>query len=235
MRMLKLAAVALCSALPLAAVAADGSIEGTVDFSGKAPTPAKLHREADPFCAKKPMTDPAVLVKNGKLENVWVHVTKGASGTAKPDMSSVVSMDQKDCMYTPRMTTAVVGQKIQAKNGDPVLHNVHTYMGASTLFNKGMPNEKAAPIETTAKDEGMMKWKCDVHPWMRGYIGISKNGLQAVTKGDGSFKIDNVPAGKYTVESWHEKYGTKTQEVTVEGGKAAKATFKYDGTEKGTG
>jgi plastocyanin len=235
MRKLTFAAVALCAALPLAALAADGSIEGTVDFTGKAPTPAKLHREADPYCAKTPMTDPSVLVKNGKLENVWVHVTKGASGAAKVDTSKTVEMDQKTCMYTPRMTTAVVGQKIQAKNGDPVLHNVHTYMGSATVFNKGMPNEKTPAIEYTAKDEGMMRWKCDVHPWMRGYIGISKNGLQAVSGSDGTFKIDNVPPGKYTLESWHEKYGTKTQEVTVEAGKPAKVTFKYDGTEKGTG
>ena len=225
----KLLAVVAALLIPVAASAE--TIEGTVDFTGKAPAAGKLHREADPFCAKKTMTDPAVSVKGGKLENVWVHVTKGAKDAAAP--AGVVEMDQKDCMYTPRMTTAVVGQKIQAKNGDPVLHNVHTYLGASTLFNKGMPNDKAAPIETAAKDEGMMKWKCDVHPWMRGYIGVSKNGLQAVTGDSGSFKIENVPPGKYTIESWHEKFGVKTQEVTVEAGKPAKVTFKYDGTEKG--
>ena len=223
--------VALCAAVLLPTAVMAETIEGEVDFTGKPPTPGKLHREADPYCAKKPMTDPTVLVKGGKLENVWVHVTKGAKDATPP--SSVVEMDQKDCMYTPRMTTAVVGQKIQAKNGDPVLHNVHTYFGASTLFNKGMPNDKAAPIETAAKEEGVMKWKCDVHPWMRGYIGMSKSGLQAVTESDGKFKIDNVPAGKYTIEAWHEKYGTKTQEVTVEAGKPAKVIFKYDGTEKG--
>lgn len=222
----------LVAALLLPAAAMAESIEGEVDFTGKAPTAGKLHREADPFCAKKPMTDPAVTVKGGKLANVWVHVTKGAKEAAKPP-DKTVEMDQKDCMYEPRMTTAVVGQKIQAKNGDPVLHNVHTYLGASTLFNKGMPNDKAAPIEYAAKEEGMMKWKCDVHPWMRGYIGVSKNGLQAVSGGDGSFKIENVPPGKYTIEAWHEKYGTKTQEVTVESGKPAKVTFKYEGTEKG--
>ncbi len=66
MTKLRIAALAIGCALPLAALAADGSIEGTVDFTGKAPTPAKLHREADPFCAKKPMTDPSVLVKNGR-------------------------------------------------------------------------------------------------------------------------------------------------------------------------
>ncbi|HZX94003.1 MAG TPA: carboxypeptidase regulatory-like domain-containing protein [Myxococcales bacterium] len=224
--------LAVLAALIIPATAMAESIEGEVDFTGKAPAPGKLHREADPFCAKKPMTDPSVLVKSGKLENVWVHVTKGAKETAKvPD--KVVEMDQKDCMYEPRMTTAVVGQKIQAKNGDPVLHNVHTYAGSATLFNKGMPNDKAAPIEYAAKEEGMMKWKCDVHPWMRGYIGVSKSGLQAVTGADGSFKIDNVPPGKYTIESWHEKYGTKTEEVTVEAGKPAKVKFSYAGTEKG--
>jgi hypothetical protein len=95
-----------------------------------------------------------------------------------------------------------------------------------------MPGQNTPPIEYTAKEEGMLRWKCDVHPWMRGYIGISKNPYQAVSK-DGTFKIDNVPPGKYTLESWHERYGTKTQEVTVEAGKPAKVTFKYDGTEKG--
>ena len=112
---------------------------------------------------------------------------------------------------------------------------MHTYLGATTVFNKGMPNDKASPIEYVAKEEGMMKWKCDVHPWMRGFIGISKNPYQAVTGADGSFKIDNVPPGKYTIESWHEKYGTKKQDITVEDGKPAKVDFKYDGTEKGTG
>src|SRR5207248_6707751 len=51
-----LAAVVAALILPAAAMAE--SIEGTVDFGGKAPTPGKLHREADPYCAKKTMTDP---------------------------------------------------------------------------------------------------------------------------------------------------------------------------------
>ncbi len=222
--MSRLLAIAAALIIPAAAMAE--TIEGAVEVTGKIPVAGKLHREADPFCAKTPMTDPTVLAKGGKLENVWVHVSKGAPPATPP--STVVSMDQKNCMYVPRMTTAVVGQKIEAKNGDPVLHNVHTYLGAATLFNKGMPNDKAAPIEYVAKEEGVMKWKCDVHPWMRGYVGVSKNALGAVTGESGSFKIDNVPPGKYTVESWHEKFGTKTQEVTVEAGKPAKVTFKYD-------
>src|SRR4051794_41954188 len=75
------ALAAMCSAalLPFAARAqGGGSIEGEVDFTGKPPTMAKLHREADPYCAKTPMNDQAVIGKSGNPEKVWVHVSKGA-------------------------------------------------------------------------------------------------------------------------------------------------------------
>lgn len=227
--MTKLAMGALCAAALLSAGARAETIEGSVDFTGKAPAMGKLHREADPFCAKKTMTDEAVLLKGKKLQNVWVHVTKGASD-AKATGS--VEMNQKDCMYRPRMALAQVGQTVVAKNEDPTLHNVHTYLGSATLFNKGMPNAQAKPIEYPLAEAGMIKWKCDVHPWMRGFVGVNKNPYQATTGDSGDFKIDNVPPGKYTLAAWHERYGEKTQEVTVAAGKPTKVTFKYDGTEK---
>ena len=202
-----------------------GVIEGEVRFTGTAPVPGKLHREADPYCARTEVMDPTVLASNGKLANVWVRVVNAApvSPPATP-----VEIDQKDCMYVPRVTTAVAGQKIVARNGDPILHNVHAYLDASTLFNRGMPDEKAAPIELTADHDGMIKWKCDVHPWMRGYVGVSRNAFQAVTGADGAFRLVDVPAGRYTVEAWHEKYGLKSAEITA----PAHVVFTYDGTEK---
>jgi plastocyanin len=146
--------------------------------------------------------------------------------------AQLVEMNQQDCMYVPRVAAAVVGQKTIARNGDPILHNVHAYLGASTLFNRGMPNQKAAPLEYVLNQEGVVKWKCDVHPWMRGYLGVSRNNLQAVTGAAGAFRIENVPPGRYTLEAWHEKYGAKSQEVTVQPGVRLKVNFKFDGTEK---
>ena len=83
----RLLAIAAALLLPVAASAE--TIEGSVDFTGKVPVAGKLHREADPFCAKKTMTDPAVSVKGGKLDNVWVHVTKGAKDAAKVPSEAV--------------------------------------------------------------------------------------------------------------------------------------------------
>src|SRR5438105_3661695 len=68
-----------------------GSIEGEVDFTGPTPAPGKLHREADPYCARTEMTDPTVLAAGGKLANVWVHVTSQAPDAPLPQ--AAVEMD----------------------------------------------------------------------------------------------------------------------------------------------
>jgi plastocyanin len=229
---------ALAAALALALLPGASRAEtltGSVDFTGTPPAMPKLDREADAFCAKKPMTDEAVLVKGKRLVNVWVHVTKGAPDSKAGDDAPPVVVNQVDCMYRPRVQVALVGQKVVAKNGDPILHNVHTFLGPATLFNKGMPNADAKPITHVAGKNGVIRWKCDVHEWMRAYIGVNKNPYQATSGDDGTFKIEGIPPGTYTLEAWHEALGTKTMEVTVEAGKPATATFKYDGTEKAAG
>src|SRR2546427_11015789 len=104
-------------------------IEGEVQFTGAAPTAGKLHREADPYCARREMTDPTVLVANGRLANAWVPITKGAPGGAAP--ATPGELDQQDCMYAPRATTAVVAQEIGARYDDPILANSPTSVGAS--------------------------------------------------------------------------------------------------------
>jgi len=223
------ALIAGAAVLASGAAFAGGSIAGTVTFSGTPPKPQKLNRKSDPICAKKEMNDETILIgKDGKaLENVMVRVTKGASAAAAKAPAEDVLVDQKDCMYRPRVQGAVEGQKIKVRNDDGTLHNVHTYEGTKTLFNQAQP-PGSAPIEKPIpKTAEVVKLKCDVHPWMIGYVVVNKNPYFAVTKDDGKFEIKDVPAGTYTVEAWHEKLGTKTQEVTVTEGKASPAKFDF--------
>jgi plastocyanin len=205
---------------------AGGSIEGMTSFSGTPPKPQKLNRKSDPVCAKKEMNDESVLLsKDGKgLQNVLVRVKGPAAGTAPTED---VMVDQKDCMYRPRVQGAVEGQKIKVRNEDGTLHNVHTYEGTKTLFNQAQP-PGSAPIEKALpKTAEQVKLKCDVHPWMIGFVIVNKNPYFAVSKEDGKFEIKDVPAGTYTVEAWHEKFGTKTQQVTVTDGKPTQAKFEF--------
>ena len=74
----------------------------------------------------------------------------------------------------------------------------------------------------------MVKVKCDVHGWMSSYLGVVPHPFFAVTGDDGSFELKGLPPGEYTVEAWHEVYGTKTAEVTVADRDAQEITFTFE-------
>jgi len=205
-----------------------GTIAGTVKLTGTPPEMAMTKRQADPFCARTPMKEEEVVVgPGGGLKNVVVRVTKGLSGHYDPP-AAVATVDQSACMYRPRVQGIVLGQPVQIRNSDQTLHNIHGYKGASTLFNKAeIPGQP--PMVHQFKDaDQIVKLKCDVHPWMTGYVAMSSHPFFAVTGADGSFKITGLPPGKYTVEAWHERYGAKTAEITVAADKPAEAAFAFE-------
>jgi hypothetical protein len=124
-------------------------------------------------------------------------------------------MDQNGCRYRPRVLVVQAGQTVEIRNSDATLHHVHTYKGTATLFNLAHI-QGTAPYKKKFPTVGdVVKFKCDVHPWMTGWVVVTDNPYFAVSGDDGSFTIKDVPAGKYTVEVWHEKLGTQTKDVTV--------------------
>jgi plastocyanin len=205
------------------------TVKGAVTLTGTPPEMPLTNRNADPFCAKTPMKEEEVVVgKNGGLKNVIVRITKGLTGNYEPPMTAV-TLDQTACMYRPRVTMLMAGQSLLIKNSDQTLHNVHTYKGASTLFNQAeVPGLPA--IAKTFKDATgeILKFKCDVHPWMTGYVGVMGHPFFAVTGDDGGFEIPKVPPGKYTLEAWHERYGTKTSEITVVASQPVDTKFAFE-------
>jgi plastocyanin len=212
-----------------------GTVTGTVAFTGKAPEAAELPRKSDPVCAAKPMKSNEVIVNsNNTLKDVVVRI---APGTVKGKFSAPTtpaSVKQQDCMYVPRVQGVVAGQTIEVSNEDKTMHNVHTYKGQETVLNQGQP-AGSPPIkkDSIASEPAVLKFKCDVHPWMTGFAVVTDHPFFQTTGPDGTFKLDKVPAGKYTVEAWHSKFGLKTAQVTVEPNKSAEAKLSFDGTEKG--
>jgi plastocyanin len=197
-----------------------GTVSGTVAFTGKAPEAAELPRKSDPVCAAKPMKSNEVIVNaNATLKDVMVRIAPGTVKGKFAAPADMVQVKQQDCMYSPRLQGAVSGQVVQVENDDKTMHNVHTYRGQETILNQGQP-------------AGSPAIKCDVHPWMEGYLVVTDHPFFQATGADGAFKLDKVPAGKYTIEAWHSKYGLKTAQVTVEPNKVAEAKFSFDGTEK---
>jgi len=211
---------------------AKGSIKGTIKLEGTAPKMKPIRMGADPVCAaahSKPVVSDAVLVSaDGGLKNVIVFLKEGVTGKFTAPTTSVV-MNQQGCQYVPHVFGLMDGQKLEIKNSDKTLHNVHCYEGIATCFNRAM-FQGMAPITHVFKDKQedvFVKFKCDVHPWMTAYALVSKNPFFAITTADGTFEIKDVPPGEYTIKTWHEKYGDQTQKITVKAGEAAAANASY--------
>lgn len=205
------------------------TLEGAVTYLGTPPKAANNPAASMKDCAAD-KSDPnqwAVRVKDKKLMNAFVYVKSGLSVDAYPAPAGAVELDQKHCAYLPRVLGLQVGQPLAILNSDATLHNVHSLAKESAGFNAGMPTQGMRITKIFDKPEVMVALKCDVHPWMRAYVGVLPHPFHAVTKEDGSFSIPNLPAGTFTVAVWHETLGTLEQTLTVAAGEKKAASFEF--------
>lgn len=218
----------VCLTVVSAGILVAGDVTGKVSFSGNAPQMPRLRMDADRFCRaahKSPVASEEVVVnKNGTLKNVLIYI-KGSVGKHSAPKEKAV-FDQVGCVYIPHVLGVQTGQQVEIRNSDNTLHNVHTLSEKNPAFNAGQPIKGSKLTKTFDKVE-TFRVKCDVHSWMGAYIGVFDHPYFAVTDDNGAFTLKNLPAGEYTVEAWHEKYGTKTMKVKVPATGKATADFQY--------
>jgi plastocyanin len=210
-----------------------GSIAGTITFAGTKPTPKVIHMDAEPACMKAnsgPVYSQEVEVNsNGTLKDVFVAVTDGLGDRTFDVPSTPVTLDQKGCMYHPHVIGLMAGQTLKILNSDGTTHNIHPMPKDNPDWNTSMP-QNSQPLEKKFnRAEMMIPVKCNVHPWMKAYIGVLKHPYFSATGDDGTFEIKGLPPGDYTVTAWQEKYGTQTMKVTVGPKEAKTADFTFKG------
>ncbi|HEY7538620.1 MAG TPA: carboxypeptidase regulatory-like domain-containing protein [Methylomirabilota bacterium] len=198
-----------------------GTIEATVTYAG-APVVEKLKVNKDTEkCGTEAVIEKIVVGPNKGLANAVVSVP-GAKGGAPAAVKTTV--DQHGCKFVPHVTAMMPGE-MDLKNSDDILHNIHTYSTANPSINKAQPKFKKVMAEKFEKPE-MIKLTCDVHSWMLGWLAVMPSPFFGVTDANGAAKIDNVPAGKYTVEVWHETLGKQSKQVEVKAGQVTKVAIE---------
>ena len=232
---LLLVATAALTRAPKVTAAATGKITGTVKLDGTPPHMKGIDMSKDPYCVKQHADNPAklelvVVGKNSGLENVVLYISQGLSAEAASQKPSTTPIfDQKGCQYSPHVIAMDVGQNYKVTTSDQTAHNIHPEpnpMTGNIPWNRSQPPGAPPIVQSWKAEEVAIPVKCNIHPWMHGYHVVVK-GPYAVTDDSGSFTIENVPPGSYTVTAWQETYGTQTQKVTVAGGQAATANFTY--------
>ena len=209
------------------------TVTGKASFAGKAPAAKTIDMSAEEDCKKlhtaPTKTEEVVANSNGTLANVFVYVKAGLEGKNFEPPTAPATLDQKGCVYRPHVVGIRTGQTIAISNGDPTTHNIHPMPKTNREWNQSQAPGSPNLDKQFARTEIMIPVKCNVHPWMKSYIGVVDNPYFAVTGDQGTFEIKSLPPGDYTLEAWHEKYGTQEQKVTLAPSATQTVEFSFKG------
>lgn len=235
---LLLAASALGTSDPASPGDEIGSISGKVMLEGERPAPKPdlvMDEKATTGCKHDAMTkkdDTLLIDDKGGVANVVLTIE--VAGAEKKVPTEPVELDQKGCHFTPHVVVLQAGGTLRFANSDDTNHNIHIYPKKNEAFNTNVAAggnldkkfDKAEVIET----------KCDIHTWMKSYVVVTDASHFSVSAADGGYKINGLPVGEYEISWWHEELGKeKSEEITVEAGKATTTEIKVGAKKKEAG
>lgn len=209
-----------------------GSIKGHVMWTGDRPDPLPplvmgekesqgCHHEAG---AGLDTTDQSLLIgENGGIANVVLMIEVDGMKPKVP--SEPIELDQKGCRFDPHVVIVPVGATLKYANSDETNHNIHSFAKKNQAINQNVAG--GTTFEQKLEKDEVIDIKCDIHPWMSGYIVVSEASHNALSGKDGAFEITGLPPGDYKISYWHETLGKgKTEAVTVTAGAAADAKIE---------
>ena len=220
-----------------AAPAATGSVSGSATFEGERPEPKPdltptdeetkgCHHDGHPMN----VSDQSLLIDDkGGVANVVVFLdVEGAEVEPRKDP---VEIDQMSCTFEPHVQVLRVGETLRFKNSDETNHNIHTYPKKNKQINNNVAG--GSTLDLVLDKEEVIPVGCDIHPWMKSYAVVTEASHFAISKPDGTFVIEGLPAGTHKVEYWHETLGKGKAEVTVEAGTPAELKLTLSAEKKG--
>ncbi len=159
--------------------------------------------------------------KPSEIANVIVFL-KDAPQRAEPAPMQATII-QKDEAFVPRVVAVTRGSTVDFPNTDPFFHNVFSLSRGATFdlgrYPKGESRARRFP------NAGLVKVYCHIHSHMTAAIMIFDHAYFRIPSADGTFTLDDVPAGSYQISAWHERIGESTNTVKVEPGRTARVDF----------
>ena len=200
--------------------ASTGTVAGTVTGPDAAPDTTIVPTHDLRACAR--FTEPVYPAADGGVGEAVVWLAGVASGREN-DMPRRVTMALRDCRLTPRVERIATGGTIIISSHDAIMSRLRFLdieAADSVRATVAMNDDgQVVPLSDPTRAPGLVAIRDDLHPWVRGYLAVAPHPFVAVTEANGRFTFERVPAGTYTLVVWHERFGTKTQPITVGAGK----------------
>jgi plastocyanin len=152
------------------------------------------------------------VIKRHSIKTGHIAFTKENGMPAEPPI-----MDQWNVEFIPHVLPILKGSTIDFPNTDNVRHNVYSpepIPGTHRMLSLGTYDPNVIKIIRLDKP-GEIQLRCNVHKEMSAFIVVLDNPYFTLTDKSGEFTIENVPPGKYTLKTWHEKFKPVSTEITV--------------------
>jgi hypothetical protein len=184
-----------------------GGLSGQFVFDGDAPKPGLLVKAAG---AVPDVPDERLLVdpETKRIANVCIYLEKAPA--IHPDLKAVPEKAElvfKDYRLAPHITLLRTGQKLVARNLDPVAHNIHPYMARNTSSSHVLAPGGDVGITYASRESLPLPIKSDIYPFLSGHLLVLDHPYAAITDAQGKFRIDKLPAGEHKFSVWHERAG----------------------------
>ena len=217
-----------------------GTMNGKVTFEGALPSDAveKILITKNPdVCGTGEREVVWIDVKDGALRGAFVFIDKIKQGKKweKPKGGEYL-INQKGCRFRPWAQVMRPGP-ITIRNSDKgVLHNINAreMIGVEKgrvvkkgIFNFGQPEPGDIKEKLKPRRSHYIGINCEAHNFMFGFMMAPIHPYAVVVGDDGSYSLDNIPPGKYSVKAWHPRLGVMKSKITVPAKGAVEANFKF--------
>ena len=144
--------------------------------------------------------DVRVTTKGGAaIENAVVYALPS---TQMPLVKKTAVMDQANRAFVPHVLPVQTGTWVEFPNSDNVRHQVFSVSPARRFSTPLYIGKPARPIQFPTA--GVVAIGCSVHEQMSAYIVVVDTPYFTTTDKNGRASFDELPAGDYSLNVWHE-------------------------------
>jgi hypothetical protein len=195
-----------------------GSVHGVVRLQGTVPADTTYSITTDQDRCGMQLTVRRVVQRDSAVVDAVVWLDDVRSGKPLPETRRL-ELSHERCVFEPRVQAGVAPSTLNVLNDDRMAHTTTlTHVGASHPIAT-IPftdDGQVVPTEAAARQSGVIEARCREHPWAEAYLATFDHPYFAVTDADGSFRIDEIPPGRYTLKVWHPRAANVTSvAVTV--------------------